>query len=111
MNIAQVAEKRYTTKVYDPSKKITPENFAQIKKLLQLSPSSLNLQPWHFIIADNDPGKARIAKACEGNYQVNAQKVLNASHVVVYCSKQNMCRKSLIVRNVMVGLPVPMPKK
>lgn len=90
MNISQIINSRYTTKVYDPNKKITRENFAQIKKMLRFSPSSLNLQPWHFIIADDEAGKARIAKGFDGDHKFNAEKVKNASHVVIFCSKINI---------------------
>lgn len=78
---------RYTTKVYDAGKKISAEDFAQIEHILQFSPSSTNLQPSHFIIADDDAGKARIAKAAEGPYAYNAPKIKNASHIIVFCSK------------------------
>lgn len=87
MNITDVLNTRYTTKAYDSSKKISDDDFASIKLALRMSPSSLNLQPWHFIIADDDAGKARIAKYAQGMFAANASKITNASHVVVYCAK------------------------
>jgi len=54
---------RYSTKVFDANKKISAEDFEQIKDMLQMSPSSTNIQPWSFVIADDDAGKARIAKS------------------------------------------------
>ena len=90
MNIIDVAKSRYTTKVFDSSKKIPAEKVEQIKQLLRLSPSSTNLQPWHFILASSDEGKARVAKATSGFYSFNEPKVLNASHVVVFCAKTTL---------------------
>ena len=78
---------RYSTKVFDASKKIPAEDFEQIKDMLQMSPSSTNIQPWSFVIADDDAGKARIAKSTQGAFHFNTPKVLDASHVVVFCTR------------------------
>lgn len=45
MDIISVALKRHSTKAFDASKKLTPEQAEQIKTLLQYSPSSTNSQP------------------------------------------------------------------
>lgn len=86
-SITEALKWRYTTKVFDRSKKIPAGDFAEIENILQLAPSSTNLQPCHFIISDNEAGKARIAKGAEGFYVFNASKILDASHVIVFCSK------------------------
>lgn len=87
MNIVEVAEKRYATKKFDVSKRISDVEFDQIKALLRLSPSSINSQPWHFVIADGLEGKQRIAKGAEGAYSANQPKILDASHVILFCAK------------------------
>jgi len=87
MNIVEVAKVRYATKKFDVSKRISDEDFAQVKALLRLSPSSINSQPWHFIIADSDEGKQRLAKGAEGSYAANNTKILDASHVILFCAK------------------------
>lgn len=87
MNIVEVAKARYATKKFDASKQISNEDFSQIKALLRLSPSSINSQPWHFVIADSEEGKQQIAKGAEGAYSANNPKILDASHVVLFCSK------------------------
>lgn len=90
MDIAEFAKLRYTTKAFDPSRKIPAELFAQLRALLRNSPSSVNSQPWHFIVADDEAGKARVAKAAEGAFAYNAPKILKASHVVVLCVKKTL---------------------
>ncbi len=85
--ITKALKNRYTTKIYDTNKKISKEDFAEIENILQLSPTSTNLQPLHFIIADDEEGKKRVAKATEGFFSFNEEKILNASHVIVFCSK------------------------
>ena len=87
MNIVEVAKARYATKKFDASKRISNKDFSQIKALLRLSPSSINSQPWHFIIADSAEGKQKIAKGAEGAYSANNPKILDASHVVLFCAK------------------------
>jgi nitroreductase len=82
--------KRYSTKAFDASKTLTAEQAENLKTLLQFSPSSTNSQPWHFIVASSDEGKARVAKAASGTYVFNERKILDASHVVVFCAKTAM---------------------
>ncbi|RCW91988.1 oxygen-insensitive NAD(P)H nitroreductase [Winogradskyella arenosi] len=87
MNLKETLNWRYTTKEFDPSKTISDSDMNEVKNLLRMSPSSVNLQPWHFIIAESKEGKERIAKGTQGFFNFNEPKVLNASAVVVFCSK------------------------
>lgn len=87
MDIVSVAKARYSTKAFDASKKLTAEQAANLNTLLRYSPSSTNSQPWHFIVASTDEGKARVAKSAAGGYVFNERKMLDASHVVVFCAK------------------------
>ena len=86
-DITHFARKRHTAKAYDANRKIPAAHLEQLKALLRFSPSSTNLQPWHFILASTENGKARIAKAAHGNFAFNAQNILDASHVVVFASR------------------------
>jgi nitroreductase/dihydropteridine reductase len=90
MNIAKIAQTRYTTKAFDPARKIPAEIFEQLETLLRFAPSSVNAQPWHFVVASTEEGKARIAKATQGGYAYNEPKVRNASHVIVFCARQDL---------------------
>jgi len=87
IDIQEILKWRYTTKAFDTSKKISEENEENIKAILQLSPSSINSQPWHFVMANSSEGKKRLAKGTAGFYSFNEPKVLNASHVVLFCAK------------------------
>lgn len=86
MNVQDIVQKRYSTKSFDASKKISAEDFAQIEAALHYSPSSVNIQPWHFVITDNEAGKARVAKSAE-NFPYNLPKIINASHVIVFAAR------------------------
>lgn len=42
MNVQEIVQKRYSTKSFDASKKISTEDFAQIEAVMRNSPSCLN---------------------------------------------------------------------
>jgi nitroreductase/dihydropteridine reductase len=87
MDIVSAAKKRYTTKAYDPTRQVPEDTMRQIYEVLHLSPSSVNSQPWHFIVANTPEGKARIAKGAQGANSFNAAKITQASHVIVFCAR------------------------
>ncbi|WP_250163035.1 oxygen-insensitive NAD(P)H nitroreductase [Psychrobacter sp. WY6] len=86
-NITEAMNWRYSTKEFDTNKKISAADFQSLKDILRLSPSSTNIQPWHFVIADDEAGKARIAKGTQGMFDFNTAKVKDASHVIIFCSR------------------------
>lgn len=90
MNLLKVLQSRYTTKAYDANKKIPAEQFNQLLEVLRLAPSSINIQPWHFFVADNTAAKQRIAQALVGKYAYNAPKVLDSSHTILFCTKADI---------------------
>ena len=52
-------QNRYTVKQYDASKKISKDDMKVIEEALRLSVSSINSQPWKFIIIESDEAKQR----------------------------------------------------
>jgi len=87
MSILASAERRYAAKAFDPSRKLSNDQINTLKSVLRLSPSSINFQGWHFIIATSSGAKAKIADACPGAMAYNAQKINDAAMVVVVCAK------------------------
>jgi len=96
MDILNALKTRYATKEFDSTKKLSDEQISQIEDLLQLSPSSTNIQPWHFIVATTDKGKKRITKASQGFYSFNEAKILDASAVVIFASKVDLTDEYLL---------------
>lgn len=90
MDFSEIVLDRYSTKEFDDSKKIPDALFVQILALLRFSPSSVNSQPWHFVIASTDEARKRMAKGAQGVYVFNEPKILAASHVVLFCAKTNI---------------------
>lgn len=87
MQLTALAKSRYTTKAYDASRTIPQEAIDELLEQLRHSPSSVNSQPWHFIIASDEQGKARVAKSAEGGFAYNEAKMLTASHLIVFCTR------------------------
>ncbi|CAH8210184.1 NAD(P)H nitroreductase NfsB [Vibrio aestuarianus] len=96
MNITAHAKTRYSTKAFDSTKRISDQHIAEIKELIRFSPSSTNAQPWHFILASNDEAKQKVAQATQGFYSFNEGKILNASHVLVFCAKTSIDENYLL---------------
>jgi nitroreductase / dihydropteridine reductase len=90
VNIAHYACTRRTTKAFDPTRSVPREKIEQLRELIRFSPSSVNSQPWHFVIASSAEGKDRIAAAAEGRYAYNKPKIQAASHLIVLCAREQM---------------------
>lgn len=86
MNFRSIAEKRYTTKKFDASKKISKDKIEDLKHILKLSPSSINSQPWLFTFISHSETKNALADASF----FNAPKIKNASHLVVFSVQDNL---------------------
>ena len=95
MDLLNVSKSRYTTKAYDATKKISTEQFERLLEVIRLTPSSINIQPWHYIIADHTNAKEKIAKALVGKYAYNAPKVLDSSHTILFCTKADITEDHL----------------
>lgn len=90
MNPVSFARQRYTTKAYDASRQVEQAVIDELLELLRLSPSSVNSQPWHFVVASTAEGKARLAKGAQGGFAYNQAKILNASHVILICVRRDL---------------------
>ena len=95
MDLLNVSKTRYTTKAYDPDKKIPQEQFERLLEILRLTPSSINIQPWHFIVAQSTEAKQRIAQCMTGKYAYNAPKILDSSHTIVLCTRTDVTEEYL----------------
>ncbi|RZF51734.1 oxygen-insensitive NAD(P)H nitroreductase [Acinetobacter halotolerans] len=90
MDTLLTAKTRYATKAYDVNKKIPKQQFEKLLEVLRFSPSSVNIQPWHFLVAETDEAKQRIASGLTGSYIYNSAKVLNSSHTLIFCTRTDI---------------------
>ncbi|MGF1721060.1 nitroreductase family protein [Vibrio kyushuensis] len=77
-------ESRYTTKQYDPSKRISKEDLDVLLEAIRLSASSINSQPWKFIVIESDEAKQRLEDTFANKFQFNRPHVKSSSHVILF---------------------------
>lgn len=90
LNAAALSQARHTCKAYDKNKRIDDETLRMLLESLRLAPSSINIQPWRFLVADNDTAKARIATSMTDGDAHNVPKVMNASHTLILCTRTTL---------------------
>lgn len=57
---------------------------AQLFEVIRNSPSSVNSQPWHFFVVDNDDARAKIMPAI---VEMNHPRIADSSHTLIFCAK------------------------
>lgn len=77
---------RCATRYYDPTRKISKEDFEYILELGRLSPSSVGSEPWQFLVIQNPELRQALKPVSWGM----ATQLDNASHVVVILANKNM---------------------
>lgn len=75
---------RYTTKKYDATKRISAEDMDVIKEAIRLSASSINSQPWKFIVLESDVAKERFHNTFANMFQFNQPHAKEASHTILF---------------------------
>ena len=86
MSFIQSMQNRYTTKKYDASKKIDGQKIEELQQILQLSPSSINSQPWKFTFVSDEGKKQQLSEASFHN----KDKVLDCDTVIVMSRIDNI---------------------
>lgn len=79
-------QNRYTTKKYDNTKRIEEGKIKELKEILQLSPSSINSQPWKFTFVSDNNTKQKLSNVS----WLNTNKVLDSDTVVVFSRINNI---------------------
>ncbi|GIU50867.1 NAD(P)H-dependent oxidoreductase [Shewanella sp. KT0246] len=82
--IIQDLNNRYTAKKYDASKRISAEDMNVLKEAIRLSASSINSQPWKFIVLETDAAKKRFSDTFANMHQFNQPHATEASHVILF---------------------------
>ncbi|MEZ9515085.1 nitroreductase family protein [Vibrio splendidus] len=83
-DILQDLRKRYTVKKYDPSKRISSEKIEVIKEAIRLSASSINSQPWKFILIESEEAKQRFHDTFAIKFQFNQHHAIESSHIILF---------------------------
>jgi nitroreductase len=81
---------RYATKQFDPGRKIPAEQWSALEEALHLSPSSLGMQQWAFVVVENPAVREELKAASWGQPQIT-----DASHMVVFTAKKDVTEKDV----------------
>lgn len=76
---------RYATKIFDRSLKVPDEQMAALTEVLRLSPSSIGLQPWKFIVIRDEKIRKQIQE-----YSLGQVQITDAPHLLLICSFNDM---------------------
>ena len=90
---------RHATKEFDPEKKVSESDFHTILETGRLSPSSLGLEPWRFVVIENEDLKEKLKP-----YSWGAQKQLNTSRFVIILARKNVTADSEYVQHIIRGI-------
>ena len=89
-NVLSALYWRYATKKFDPKGKVSDADLGVLQESLRLSPSSMGVQPWKFLLISDQKMKDRLSAACYGQKQIR-----DASHVFVICSIKELTGEHL----------------
>ncbi|WP_392565897.1 oxygen-insensitive NAD(P)H nitroreductase [Utexia brackfieldae] len=92
MNIVDISKRRYTAKHYDKTKKIASADLKQLLEVLRNSPSSVNSQPWHFVVVDNEKSANKILPAIS---DFNHARIVDSSYTIIFCVKTSLDEQHL----------------
>lgn len=67
----EIVTGRRSVRVYDETVKISKEEMTAILEEAVLAPSSVNLQPWRFVVAESDEAKAKLRPLIRFNTRQN----------------------------------------
>ena len=99
MNILDLIQKRYTAKKYNADKTIPQEKIEDLKEILRLTPSSINIQPWKFTFVQNPEMKAKLAAVS----MHNTEKINQAQLLVVFSVADDLDAFQKVVENELPG--------
>jgi len=84
---------RHTTKKYDATKKIPQEDLDVLFEAIRLSASSINSQPWKFVVIESGEAKDRMSKTFAQKYQFNQPHVFDSSQIILFAYNPRYTRE------------------
>ncbi|CAI6025210.1 Putative NAD(P)H nitroreductase YodC [Paenibacillus sp. JJ-100] len=77
-DFSEITYGRRSVKLYDPEVKISREEMTEILAEASRAPSSVNMQPWRFLVVDTPEGKEKLAPLAK----FNQNQVLTSAAVI-----------------------------
>jgi nitroreductase/dihydropteridine reductase len=95
VNLNELTENGHFTKAFNPTRHIPDETVDTLLRFIYSIPASVNAQSSHYIVAATAESRARIANALGTGFEFNMSKVTNASHVIVFATKETLTNEYL----------------
>lgn len=86
-NFDEIVTGRRSIRNYDPTVKISKQEMIEILSKATLAPSSVNLQPWRFVVIDSPEGKASLAPLAKFNQN---QVATSAAMIAVFADMNSI---------------------
>lgn len=83
---------RRTTKKYDASKKVSEADLEVLFEAMRLSASSINSQPWKFVVIDSEEAKERMHKTFDRMHAYNQPHVMESSQLILFAHNPRYTR-------------------
>lgn len=84
---------RHSTKKYDTSMKVSKEDLQILYEAMRLSASSINSQPWKFIVIESDEAKQRMFETFEHKHHYNRPHVFDSSQIILFAHNPHYTRE------------------
>ncbi|MDA0149845.1 NAD(P)H-dependent oxidoreductase [Vibrio sp. LaRot3] len=91
-------ESRYTAKRYDATKRIPQADLDVIYQAIRLSASSINSQPWKFIVIESDEAKQKFHDSFANKHQFNQPHAKEASHTILFAYDPKLTKEKFAKR-------------
>ncbi|WP_323703485.1 nitroreductase family protein [Mammaliicoccus sp. Dog046] len=79
LSLTELINKRKSVKEFDPNFKIPREEITEMIELATKAPSSINLQPWRFVVIDSEETKQKL----DGLVQFNQRQLHSSSAMIL----------------------------
>ena len=95
--IIALQHQRYATKKFDPTRRISDEDWAALVEVGRLAPSSLGFEPWKLLLLNNEGMKQDLKSMAWG-----AVSMLDgASHFVIYLARKGVNYETAYIEKLM----------
>jgi len=84
---------RHTVKKYDASRIIPQADLDVLYEAMRLSASSINSQPWKFVVVESDAAKQRLTNTFANMHEYNKKHVFDSSQVILFAHNPKYTRE------------------
>ncbi len=83
---------RHATKKYDAGRKIPEKDLVVLFEAMRLSASSINSQPWKFVVIETDEAKKRMSNTFSHMHKFNQCHIFDSSQIILFSHNPHYTR-------------------